>query len=369
MGVRRAVFSNEAGLGSASIAHAAVKTNYPIREGVVASIGPLIDTIIVCTATAIVIVLGGQYGNDVYSMGPSAIQFENSTIEKIQRGKLRHPMTNKAIDSPTPPTQKIESFRTPLFDTVKKETTWYGTPTTTMLGDGIQFKTKRGRGNYAVIVRDKNGNKVTALKLHGDEKFFFTAPATNHEDLKIVYFKLNPTRSNNEWQSHTIAFKEHTKEWIKEKENLHQMSLEFVVDKNSNGIEIDDIFIGKPKNGIELTIASFDQYLKGFGSIFITLAVVLFAFSTMITWSYYGEIALHFLFGKKAILPFKWVFIGIIILGSSITLNTVLNFSDLMIGLMVIPNVIAIIILVEDVYEDTEYYFKKLKNNEFKRFK
>ena len=69
---------------------------------------------------------------------------------------------------------KIESLN-PVFETVKTGTTWYGSPTKAVIGDGIQFKTKRGRGNYAVIVRDKNGNKVTALKLH-DEKFFFTAP-------------------------------------------------------------------------------------------------------------------------------------------------------------------------------------------------
>ncbi|MCH9681919.1 MAG: amino acid carrier protein, partial [Deltaproteobacteria bacterium] len=61
-GVRRAIFSNEAGLGSASIAHAAVKTDEPVREGVVASLGPLIDTVIVSGATAFVIVLAGNYG-------------------------------------------------------------------------------------------------------------------------------------------------------------------------------------------------------------------------------------------------------------------------------------------------------------------
>ena len=127
--------------------------------------------------------------------------------------------------------------------------------------------------------------------------------------------------------------------------------------------------MGKPKSGIELTIASFDHFLKGFGSIFISIAVVLFAFSTMITWSYYSETALIFLFGKKAILPFKFIFIGVIILGSTITLSSVLNFSDLMIGLMVIPNVIALIFLVEDVFDDSSTYFKKLKNKEFKVYK
>ena len=147
------------------------------------------------------------------------------------------------------------------------------------------------------------------------------------------------------------------------------MALEVVIDKNSDPFQIDSILIGKPKNGIELTIASFDQFIKGFGSVFITLSVVLFAFSTMITWSYYGEVALIFLFGKKAVLPFKWVFISVIILGSTITLNSVLNFSDLMVGLMVIPNVIAIIYLMGDVKKDATIYFEKLKNKEFKQYK
>ncbi|RAP24967.1 hypothetical protein DID73_00240 [Candidatus Marinamargulisbacteria bacterium SCGC AG-343-K17] len=369
-GVRRAVFSNEAGLGSASIAHAAVKTNYPIREGIVASVGPLIDTIIVCTATAIVIILGGQYGNNAYSAGSTPITFEQQALNNNDTWSIidNNDGQGNRIKYTTN-TKKIKSYKTQLFDVVKNDKTFYGTPTNEILGNGIQFKTKRGRGNYAIIVRDKNENKVTALKLHGDEKFFFTSPANKKEDLKIVYFKLNQTKSNNTWQTHTIEFKEHTKEWIIERPHLHQMSLEFIVDKNSKSIEIDDIFVGKPKNGIELTIASFDQFLKGFGSIFITLAVVLFAFSTMITWSYYGEVALRFLFGQKAILPFKWVFIGVIILGSTITLNTVLNFSDLMIGLMVIPNVIAILFLMENVFDDSSEYFKKLRNNEFKRYK
>ena len=154
-----------------------------------------------------------------------------------------------------------------------------------------------------------------------------------------------------------------------ERPHLHKMSIEFIVDKNSSGIEIDDIFMGQPKSGIELTIASFDHFLKGFGSVFISIAVVLFAFSTMITWSYYSETALIFLFGKKAILPFKFIFIGVIVLGSTIALSSVLNFSDLMIGLMVIPNVIALIFLVEDVFDDSSTYFKKLKNKKFKVYK
>ena len=367
-GVRRAVFSNEAGLGSASIAHAAVKTNYPVREGFVASLGPLIDTIIVCTATAIVIILGGEYKSSAYKPTDKIINFENkekinsSNFEIISDGDQQSNRINYI------PSNKITYYQTPSIKIVEKTKTWYGTPETKILGNGIQFKTKRARGNYAVIIRDKNGKKVSALKLNGDEKFFFATSGLEKE-LKIVYFKINSTEANNQWQTHTIEFLHDSKSWITEKDHLHELSLEFVVDKNSTLFQLDDILIGKPPSGIALTIASFDQFLDGFGSIFITIAVLLFAFSTIITWSYYGEVALIFLFGEKAVIPFKWVFIFVILLGANISLDAVINFSDLMIGLMVIPNVIAIIYLMEDVFDDTSNYLKKLKNNEFKKYK
>ena len=63
MGVKRAAFSNEAGLGSAAIAHAAAKTKEPVREGMVAMIGPFIDTIIVCTMTALVVIITGVWND------------------------------------------------------------------------------------------------------------------------------------------------------------------------------------------------------------------------------------------------------------------------------------------------------------------
>ncbi|MCD4745276.1 MAG: sodium:alanine symporter family protein [Bacteroidales bacterium] len=68
-GVRRGLFSNEAGQGSAAIAHAAAKTKYPAREGLVASVGPLIDTIIICTITALVIILTGAWSTGIKGVG------------------------------------------------------------------------------------------------------------------------------------------------------------------------------------------------------------------------------------------------------------------------------------------------------------
>ena len=62
-GVKRAAFSNEAGLGSAAIVHAAAKTDEPVREGIVAMLGPFIDTVLICTMTALVVVISGAWND------------------------------------------------------------------------------------------------------------------------------------------------------------------------------------------------------------------------------------------------------------------------------------------------------------------
>ncbi len=72
-GVARGVFSNEAGLGSAAMAHAAAKTNEPVREGLVAMLGPFIDTIVVCTMTALVIIITGSWGANTHGFNGAAL--------------------------------------------------------------------------------------------------------------------------------------------------------------------------------------------------------------------------------------------------------------------------------------------------------
>ena len=68
-GIRRAVFSNEAGVGSAAIAHAAAKTDEPVREGLVAMLGPFIDTVVICTMTALVVIVSGAYNTPEAGQG------------------------------------------------------------------------------------------------------------------------------------------------------------------------------------------------------------------------------------------------------------------------------------------------------------
>ncbi len=76
MGVRRGLFSNEAGQGSAAIAHAAAKTEYPVREGFVATLEPLIDTLVICTLTALVVIVTGSWSSGVQGVGMTINAFE-----------------------------------------------------------------------------------------------------------------------------------------------------------------------------------------------------------------------------------------------------------------------------------------------------
>ena len=89
----------------------------------------------------------------------------------------------------------------------------------------------------------------------------------------------------------------------------------------------------------------------------------------MITWSYYGETALFYLFKGSGIMLYKIIFVFLAFYGSMITLKDVINFSDLMIGLLVIPNVIAIFLLLPVVKNLTVDYFTDLKSGKIKPYK
>ena len=191
VGFQRAAFSNEAGAGSAAIAHSAVKTKYPASEGIVALLEPFIDTVVICTMTALVIVLFNADG---------------------------------------------------LFQ--------YG---------------------------DVVGNKV---------------------------------------------------------------------------------LIGEARvGGVDLTSQAFDSVLPGFRYI-LTFAIFLFAFSTMISWSYYGLQSWIYLFGKGkgSDLTYKILFCLVIVIGSAISLGSVIDFSDAMILAMVFPNMIGLLLLFPKVRTELKRY-------------
>lgn len=196
-GFKRAAFSNEAGVGSAAIAHSAAKTPYAVREGIVALLEPFIDTIVVCTMTALVIVITGAYD-----------------------------------------------------------------PAT---ADGL----------YAPYLDNANGAGLTS--------------------------------------------------------------------------------------------AAFGSQISWFPYV-LSVAVVLFAFSTMISWSYYGERCFVWLFGDGASLLYKAMFLVFVFLGSIITATQVLEFGDLMILGMAFPNVLGVFLLSGKVKSAFQDYWGKLQSGEIRPY-
>ncbi|GLQ00413.1 transporter [Methylophaga thalassica] len=106
-----------------------------------------------------------------------------------------------------------------------------------------------------------------------------------------------------------------------------------------------------------LTSISFAETLGPTGTYIVAIATALFAFSTLIGWSYYGEKALEYLLGEKAIIVFRIVFVAAVIVGATRELKFVWDFSDLMNGLMAIPNLIGILLLSKVVKEESQRYF------------
>lgn len=123
-------------------------------------------------------------------------------------------------------------------------------------------------------------------------------------------------------------------------------------------------------NGSELTSAAFSSIFGWFDWVLL-VAIVLFAFSTMISWSYYGLKAWSYLFGgsKTAEVAYKAIFLIFVVVGSSVGLGSVLDFSDLMILGMAFPNIMGLVILSGEVRNELKSYFHKIKTGEIKRFK
>lgn len=107
----------------------------------------------------------------------------------------------------------------------------------------------------------------------------------------------------------------------------------------------------------QLTSVSMGASLGRTGEIIVALATVLFAYSTLIGWSYYGEKAVEFLMGSRAIVIFRIFFIAAVIVGAMMSLQFVWDFSDLMNGMMAIPNLIGLLLLSRIVKQETERYF------------
>ena len=108
----------------------------------------------------------------------------------------------------------------------------------------------------------------------------------------------------------------------------------------------------------QLTSASFGETLGHTGVVIVAVATALFAYSTLIGWNYYGEKAIEYLAGRRAIAPYRVVFVVMVIVGAMMKLEFVWNFSDLMNGMMAIPNIVGLLLLANVVKAETGRYFK-----------
>ena len=125
--------------------------------------------------------------------------------------------------------------------------------------------------------------------------------------------------------------------------------------------------LGSGLAGVELTSAAFGSSISWFPLV-LAVAVVLFAFSTMISWSYYGLKAWTYLFGesKKAEMAFKLMFCTFVVIGASMNLGPVIDFSDAMIFSMALVNIVGLYIMAPEVKRDLKDYLLRLKNGEIK---
>ncbi|NBE92665.1 sodium:alanine symporter family protein [Nonomuraea sp. KC401] len=114
------------------------------------------------------------------------------------------------------------------------------------------------------------------------------------------------------------------------------------------------------EDGAPLTTMAFSHGLPGqWGGIVVTIGLVFFAFSTLLGWAYYGERCMDRLFGRVAVVPYRLLFIALIFVGTVLELQTVWTFSDIMNGLMALPNLIGLLILSGLVVRETRAYFDR----------
>ena len=273
-GIRRGLFSNEAGQGSAPIAHAAAKTAEPVREGLVASLGPFIDTLMICTMTGLVILLSGAWK------------------DKVERHLSLSEVAVVAVEGITD-----EELR--LREAGEEE--------------GWSFEVIDGRAT---------GASLLVLSSVVEDAHFVGADAQPWNGMVLV----DPSGAPS------------------------------LRDPGESPEIVGNVLL----TGAPLTAHGFQKVLPGgLGQMIVTLAVLLFAISTAISWSYYGDRSIEYLVGPKAIPIYRWVFVVFFFLGSILPLEAVWTFGDVALGLMSFPNLIALILLSGGVVKMTREYFSR----------
>jgi len=282
-GVQRGLFSNEAGMGSAPIAHSAAKTDEPASEGSVALLEPFIDTIIVCTITGLAIVVTGVWDDRV----PTELVLDGGDVSY----RIEDQGSILATGDPPAEIQIID-----------------GTPR-------VEEGTLQFAWHEAVV------------------DTFYTSCAgscAERSDLQGLFTgTLYPQKG---------------------------------VAVSDNGTRYQSLYGPAVENGAPLTQLAFARGLSplgDWGGLIVVFSVILFAISTSISWSYYGDRCSIYLFGEGAVLPYKVIFVAINFIGGIAPLATVWAIGDIALGLVIFPNLVGVLLLSGKLEDIADSYFDR----------
>lgn len=283
-GVNRGLYSNEAGQGSAPIAHAAAKTDEPADEGMVSILEPFIDTIVICTITGLVILSSGVWME----------KFEN----EFQRADMNF-VTGTFSESETEDLQQLFSF----LNSDESSVTSYS-------------------GNINVVNGEaQNTNDFTLLNARSFAE-------------NIIY--------SNEQGTITGSI----------------VVTGGALDDTSIVVTGDSLL-----HSVPLTTRAFTRGFFGdYGQYIVSLGLMLFAFSTAIAWSYYGDRAMTYLFGPKSVLPYRIVYVLGFFYAALADTTIIWNLSLITIVLMTVPNLVGILLMRREMKTEVNDYWERFEH-------
>ena len=308
-GVARGLYSNEAGQGSSPIAHASSK-NKSIDQGVVSILEPFIDTIVVCSVTALVILSSGVWTekfDTTFSKTDTIVLNGVYSDEKNSENKYVYP---EDVNELTKYVQKLDS-------NVK------GYSGSIDVKDGILLN------NDITIIHSRSIAEDITITSGGSPYY------------RAV---LNDVEFNNLTYDQFIAISAYTDNLDT---NLYTGSLNVL-----NGKIIDQVTIeGKSLvSSAELTAKAFSQGILGqYGGKLVAIALLLFAFSTAITWCYYGDRSTAYIFGERGVIWYRNFYVLCFVLAAVIDTTVVWNIAYVVVALVSIPNLIAMFVLRKEM--------------------
>ncbi len=301
VGVRRAAFSNEAGIGTAPMMHGAAKTKEPVREGLVAMLGPVIDTLIVCTMTALAIIVTGVWQPQIDEGKKVMITVNAKTTVNKDKKKV---IQVEVMAKPNPQPNALAVTVVP-----NKQ----GLPV--QVNAMIKLNKKKS----------ENQIDLSAQLLNNPQKL----------PIEMV--------TNNRPEFIPLVIKQKTDALGK------PIPSEYIVKENHN-------------LGVTITTRAFQKAMPGFGAGLLFVCILIFALSTLFSYSYYGVKCTSFLLGAQRQNWYNFLYIGSILYGAMATADAAVNLIDGMYALMAIPTMLSTIWLAPKVKAAYRDYFRRLKD-------